>query len=222
MRYKPSVPKYKMNIDKRQRGNNLADKYLSRTTFKHYKNKGFTLIELIVGIVVFAISLSIIIQFIGPTERNSADQIHQIKASQLAQSLMDDIMSRAFDEQSDHIDGSYRCNDDVDGVPGFQPPERICTNLNSLGPDNGEVSRADFDDVDDFHNYTVTFNADGTPVDTLENFDRTYEQFDVVVEVTQVRDPDIQTFGRSVKQITITVTTPLETEITFTVFRVNY
>ena len=73
--------------------------------------RGFTLIELIIGIVVFTIIMLVIIGVIGPQSRLSIEPIWQIRASELAQSLLTEINAKSFDEQSDHSGGNTRCNE---------------------------------------------------------------------------------------------------------------
>jgi MSHA pilin protein MshD len=177
--------------------------------------QGFTLIETIVGIVVFSISLSIITSLIVPAERNSVDQIHQIKASELAQALMDDIMSRAFDENSDMAGGRIRCGENG----------TVCTAANALGPDEGN-NRLAFDDVDDFNGYNQLVDT------SSNNLDGGYSSF--TINVTVNYPPDNNNDGNDdelglanglAKRIDITVTTPAGTagtQITYTVYKTNF
>ncbi len=60
---------------------------------------------------MLSISLSIVSILIAPTEQKSADQILQVKAAELGQSLLNDISSRAFDEKSDMVGGLLRCDE---------------------------------------------------------------------------------------------------------------
>ena len=172
------------------------------------KNRGFTLIEMIIGIVVFSLSLSIILSLIGPAEENSADQIHQIKASELAQSLIDDIMSRSFDENSDRAGGLIRCDDNQNGTADI-----ACTSV--MGPDAGEDTRSDFDDVDDFHNYSEKIDSTDDPLDGG------YASFEILVTV-QYDGVKVRLAQRLAKRISVTVTTPLGTAIEFTVYKANF
>lgn len=184
------------------------------------KKNGFTLIELIIGIVVFAISLSIILQLILPTERNSADQIHQIKAAQLGQALLDDIMSRSFDENSNRAGGILRCNEDWDRSGAIDANEQ-CSSINATtGVVNqtelDENTRIDFDDVDDFHGYNNS-------VDSLtQNLAQGYNDFTINVQVLGNRGGDIGLANSLAKRITVTITTPLNTEIAFTAYKTNF
>ena len=63
------------------------------------RNRGVTLIELIIGIVVLAISLSIITAVLGPLYIKSADPWHQVRAAELGQGLMNEILGKAFDKK---------------------------------------------------------------------------------------------------------------------------
>lgn len=177
------------------------------------KVTGFTLIEIIIGMVVFAISLAIIMPYLAPAEKNSADQIHQIKAAQLAQALMDDIMSRAFDENSIMAGGLLRCDEDKNENNVIDGDEKACTRL--IGTDGPEeTSRSTFDDVDDFHNYSEKITA------TDSDLDGSYQNFTINVTVAFATGLPLSKW--LIKRITIVVTTPLGTDITFTVFKVNF
>lgn len=183
-------------------------KFVLIKTLKLNKARGFTLVEMIIGIVVFSISLAIVSQFIPTTEKNSADQIHQIKAAELGQALLNDIMSRAYDENSDMAGGRWRCNETRDD--GSSLP---CST--NLGPDAGETSRDLFDDVDDFDGFSDKVTA------TNASLDGSYDTFDISVSVIY-NGSVVRVNNLYAKQITITVTTPLGTDITFSAFRANY
>lgn len=170
--------------------------------------QGFTLIELIIGIVVLSVSLSIVSTLIVPAEEKSADNILQIKASELAQSLMTDILSRAFDDNSDMSGGRIRCG---------EPAANACTLSSELGPETGEAGNRNlFDDVDDFHGYNELINASN---DTL---DGGYNQFTVNVTVIYAGDDLGLANNLLAKRITVTVTTPLGTAIAFTSYKANF
>ena len=62
--------------------------------------RGVTLIELIAGIVVLAISLTLITSVLGPLSIKSADPWHQVRAAELGHSLMNEILGKSFDEHS--------------------------------------------------------------------------------------------------------------------------
>ncbi len=179
---------------------------------------GFTLIEIIVGIIVLALSLSIITQMIIPTEQHSADQVHQIKAAELGQSLMDEIIAKAFDENSDKAGSLLRCDEDQDDSGTVEIDEK-CTTV--LGNEEGDV-RADFDDVDDYHGYNNV--DDGLKTSTGDNLHSGYDSFKLSVHVAYDTENVLQlgALNKLAKRITVTVTTPLGTDFEFTNYRANF
>jgi|TARA_B100000809_G_C15119300_1_gene523671 MSHA pilin protein MshD len=172
------------------------------------KQRGFTLVELIAGIVVLTISLSIVSTLIAPAEEKSADNVLQIKASKLAQSLMSDISSRAFDDNSDMSGGRIRCGEPADGT-------NPCTATVDFGPDVGEPNRNFYDDVDDFHDFTEQVNS------TDDRIDDGYSQFIINVSVIYA-GADLDLANDLAKRITVTVTTPLGTAIEFSSHKANF
>lgn len=99
-----------------------------------YRQAGFTLIELVVGIVVMAIALTFLSTvFFGKAGR-SVEPLLQIRAAEFGQALMDEILAKNFDETTP-----------LGGLPACT----VCTAGGSLGSD-GEA-RSNYDDVDDYH-----------------------------------------------------------------------
>ena len=70
----------------------------------------------------------------------------QSRAAALGQALLEEIMSKGFDHNSDFSGGALRC-----GETGAQP----CTDPLLLGPE-GEA-RDRFNDVDDYHQLELNF-----------------------------------------------------------------
>ncbi|MBL0689545.1 MAG: type II secretion system protein [Pseudoalteromonas sp.] len=173
--------------------------------------KGFTLIEIIIGNVVLSIALSIVTTLIAPAEQKSADQILQVKAAELGQSLLNDITSRAFDENSDMAGGLVRCGEPSDGT-------NSCTNEANFGPennDNTESSRGDYDDVDDFHGYSQHINANNEPLHSG------YDNFKIDIKVIY-DGASLGLANMDAKRITVTITTPLGTAIKFATHKANF
>ena len=170
--------------------------------------QGFTLIELIVGIVVLSISLAIVSTLIAPAEEKSADNVLQIKASELGQSMMNDITSRAFDHNSDMSGGLVRCGEPADG-------SNDCTAEADFGPETGETSRSQYNDVDDFDEFEDLVNSTGA------DLDGGYSEFIIHVSVIYA-GADLGLANDLAKRITVTVTTPLGTAIEFTSHKANF
>ncbi len=171
------------------------------------KNSGFTLIEVIIGIVTMSIALSIILTLLLPTAEQSAEQIHQIRAAELGQSLMNEITGKAFDENSDMAGGKYRC--------GEAGPEPTCTGNSDLGPDD-EGSVAQYNDVDDYHGV-----VEGDLI-----LDSLYQGFTVRISVCNDANYDglceSSEDDKTAKLITITITDSFSNPITFATYRTNY
>ncbi|AAZ25895.1 prepilin-type N-terminal cleavage/methylation domain-containing protein [Colwellia psychrerythraea] len=192
-------------------------KYSETATPYSKHTSGFTLIEIIIGIVALSISLSIVSTLIAPAEQKSADQIHQVKAAELGQSFLNDISARAFDQNSDMAGGLVRCGEPNDG-------SNPCTDSGKLGPEdgndgrpnNGEVKRGLFNDVDDFHNYSEKFTGND------EILAKGYNNFTIDIKVIYDGLSLGLSNNRSAKKITVSVTTPLGTEIQFATHKANF
>jgi MSHA pilin protein MshD len=87
------------------------------------RQTGATLIELVVSTVIIAITVTAVMMVIAQVARSSADPMHRVQATAIAQAYMDEILSQHLDDP----DG---------GELG--------------GPEPGET-RASFDDVADYH-----------------------------------------------------------------------
>ncbi|EKE85399.1 type IV pilus modification PilV family protein [Idiomarina xiamenensis] len=163
--------------------------------------RGFTLIEIIVGIVVMAIIGTVVTAGMMPLFRQSVDPWQQVRAAELGQSLMNDIMARSYDENSDRSGGQLRCGENT--APSCSA---------SMGPEAGE-SRADYNDVDDYHGLQA---CDAAIADILGNsLASDFSGFCVNVSVAETQS------NRS-KLIQIAVTTPTNEIIRFASYRGNW
>ncbi|WP_340676979.1 type II secretion system protein [Paraglaciecola sp.] len=184
-------------------------------------SSGFTLIELVIGIMVFAIAISLFLSLIVPQARRSVDPMLQVRASELAQSLMSEIASKAFDENSSRHGGTSRCNENSNN----------CTVSRLLGEDLGE-SRNTYNDVDDYNGLNesgaIIQNSLGASISLDGSL--LYEGFSAQVSVYYDDDmdgiDDAITGGPNnignTKLIRITVTTPTGENIIFSSYRSNY
>lgn len=114
--------------------------------------RGFTLIELLVFIVSIGLALTGMIVGVAATSERSVDPLFRVRATQLAYTYLEEIMSREFDENDTAVSSStLTVKPDPDtsscGDPYFGDG---CTQWAGFGPDSGET-RASFDDVDDYH-----------------------------------------------------------------------
>ena len=190
------------------------------------KYQGFTLIELVVGMVAFSIALVLFTSLIVPQAKKSVDPIFQVRAAELGQSLMNEVLAKSFDEESNRVGGSLRCNDKDDDDNVIQ----ACTTSDKLG-DDGE-SRDNYDDVDDYDGFTAA-NSD---IKNALNEDITLDGSTIYsgfsVSVTVVYDDDMDGIDNllesgsddpgNTKLITVTVTTPNDEDIIFSAYRSNF
>ena len=102
------------------------------------RNQGFTLIEIVVGIVISAVSLTMLYSLIYPQIVRSVEPMLQVRAAELGQAIVEEILAKPYDERS---------------PTGGSPPCNPCTISTDFGSDSGEGTRAEFDDVDDFDTY---------------------------------------------------------------------
>jgi len=176
-----------------------------------HKIKGFTLIELIIGIVMLAIALSIITALIAPQAQKSAEPIIALRASELGQSLMNEIQSKSFDEHSDRSPPFKRCGEISLGA-------EACTAPTDLGADNSET-RTSYNDVDD---YIALSNQPIT--DSLGEVLAQYSDFNVAIDVEYDSDFNESTNndGTTFKRITIEVTSSLGEVYGFSAYKGNY
>ena len=131
--------------------------------------RGLTLIEMVLTIVILAISLIIITGILSSGVGRSSDTTLEIRSAALAQSYLDEILSKRFDERSH--------------PRGIPPCRTNCTTFANFGPDSGEDDRSDYDDVDDYHELDEG-QGQVNPLQDSTGAERTgYENFRVRVSV---------------------------------------
>jgi MSHA pilin protein MshD len=176
---------------------------------------GFTLVEMTITIVILAIALVGVASMVGLGTSNSANTLVQTRAVALAESYLDEILGRRFDERSAAsgldpcfgLSGGDKCSDEVD-----------------FGPDGGESSRDEYDDVDD---YDGLKEGDGEvpPIADAEGATRVeYTNFHVEVSVRYAGDdPVLGLTETDAKLVTVTVTSrDQDNGWEFSAYRSNY
>jgi MSHA pilin protein MshD len=108
--------------------------YRSSLITPHHQ-RGFSLVELVIGLVVMSIALVTLTTVLYPQFVRGLDPIFQIRAAELGQSLADEILGKAFDQLT---------------PVGGQPPCNPCSAV--MGSEAGE-NRTTFNDVDDYNDY---------------------------------------------------------------------
>ncbi|GAA5218989.1 prepilin-type N-terminal cleavage/methylation domain-containing protein [Corallincola platygyrae] len=198
--------------------------------------RGFTLIEVIVGIVVLAIALTLMTTLLFPQAERSVDPFHQVRASELGHSLLNEILTKKFDECSNHTgdvrsdldctnnpSGSYRCDEAGPSgvfIPCIDTIPRCPSSTISSATEEGANNRVNYDDVDDYHCLDQSGdeieNALGEP---LVDFYHNYR-----VQVLVAYDGNALGFAnnRAAKRVSIRVTLPSGEQIDFSGYRGNY
>lgn len=192
--------------------------------------KGFSLVELVVGIAVMAIVMMIMNTMLVSQSKDALEPLYRLRASQLGQSIMQDILTRAYDENADHNGGRYRC-DEIWGSTSLwydatnsqwtsegEPQVVPCTDESSYGIDSGETvgEHQSFNDVDDF--ITDGFESAVGYGDVLgEDLLSQYANYAVSIDVQSVTLSEI-----TAKKVIVIISTPSDENIRFSVIKGNY
>ncbi|NQZ08963.1 MAG: prepilin-type N-terminal cleavage/methylation domain-containing protein [Algicola sp.] len=179
------------------------------THLKSAKNQsGFTLIEMIAGIVIMAISMTALTSVLYPYAVGSTDPIFQVRAAELGQSLLNEITGKSYDENTD-LNTGIRC-----GEAGT-----ACTAVVALGKDDGETTASTFDDVDDYDEY----DHEDAQLDSANAYDTLYSGFTFIVTVNYDGNYD-GTFdsNTSAKRIDIEIVTPGKQSFKFAAYKGNF
>jgi len=164
---------------------------------------GYSLIELIITIVVTSIVIIIFYSVFAPNQRNSVSPVIQVKAAELGQSYLEEIILKRFDENSP-IGNAVRCN---------QTPALLC---GAITNEEGISNRPLFDDVDDYHGL-----SDQPAKDALGNNRVGFANFKVDI-VVDYAGGDFGLSVQDLKRVQVTVTTPLGETFIFSQYKGNF
>lgn len=180
------------------------------------RQRGFSLVEMVVTIVVMAIVLTGVALVFYTTVRQSPEPLLNMRAAALGQAYLDEILPKRYDENSGQ-GGIPRC-DSTD--PGAKPcSTTLGPDVSPTNPPNPET-RAQYDDVDDYNGLN-----ESPPRDALGNVLPGYANYRVQVSVVYAGNgPDGLGLAnlQDAKLITVTVTTPSGDRMVFSAYRVNY
>lgn len=194
------------------------------------KVRGFTLIEIIIGIVVLSIALTGGLSLLISQVDAYRDPLIKEKSVQIAKRVVHEIQIRAYDEKSDIGGGIFRCSETVGGISR-------CSAEAEYGTDPGELMLDTLDDVDDFdtaklclklsgsyscsdNNYlpVVYFFSDAADEATQKKYNDYYAGFLVKIEVVPAK---ISGDADSAKKITVTVRQSDGLEIEYSFIKAN-
>jgi MSHA pilin protein MshD len=162
------------------------------------RQAGFTLMELVVGMLVMGIAITMMTSMLFPQADRAAQTLHRVRSAELAHGILNEIWGKRFD-QNTNANG---------GVPACGSPLGLACST-TMGRE-GE-NRNDFNDVDDYNGLTHT--------DLMLNSAQTYAAFypNYQLNVTVTLGTVVNT-----KLITIDVTMPAGEVITYQAVRSNY
>lgn len=120
----------------------------TRRPLRPARRRGFSLLEVVVSAMLVGVLLVAAMRTVGASIFAQNRVGEQSIGQWLADGLLSEVVARAYKEDAA---------------------------LSELGPDSGEVSKADFDDVDDFCNWSESPPqlAGGTPMPDLDGWTRT-------------------------------------------------
>ena len=195
------------------------------------KVRGFTLIEIIIGIAVLSIALTGGLSLLISQVDAYRDPLIKEKSVQIAKRVVHEIQIRAYDEKSDIGGGIFRCSETVGGI--FLGD---CSAEAEYGTDPGELMLDTLDDVDDFdtaklcpklsgsyscsENYlpVVYFFSDAADEATQKKYNDYYAGFLVKIEVVPAK---ISGDADYAKKITVTVRQSDGLEIEYSLIKAN-
>ena len=198
------------------------------------KVRGFTLIEIIIGIVVLSIALTGGLSLLISQVDAYRDPLIKEKSVQIAKRVVHEIQIRAYDEKSDIGGGIFRCSETVGGISLGD-----CSAEAEYGTDPGELMLDTLDDVDDFdtaklclslklsgsyscsdNNYlpVVYFFSDAADEANQKKYNDYYAGFLVKIEVVPA---NISGDADSAKKITVTVRQSDGLEIEYSFIKAN-
>jgi len=135
---------------------------------------GFTLLEALFAASVLAVVVAAVTQSIVAGQMQTYDAMHSARAVALTEAMMEEILVLPYDDPEGGV---------------------------VIGPDAGETTRQQFDDIDDYHGFT---EAAGTLTDAEGNlYNDLYQGFTRSVTVA-TGSVDVAAFGAAQNGLTIT------------------
>ncbi|NLQ23829.1 type II secretion system protein [Shewanella sp. S-1] len=177
----------------------LLGKASVKASKKAKPQQGFTLIELVIGMLVIGIAIVMLTSMLFPQADRAASTLHRVRSAELAHSVMNEIWGKRYDQNTNANGGAPACG---------SPLGSNCSTL--LGPEFGE-SRNNFNDVDDYNG----LNETATMLNSTQTYANAYHNYRLSVTVANGA-------VSNTKLVTINVTTPDNEVITYNMVRSNY
>ncbi|MDD1792052.1 type II secretion system GspH family protein [Enterovibrio sp. ZSDZ42] len=175
--------------------------------------RGYTLVELIIGIVVFGVAMVLISTTLFPMFAKSANPHFEARAAALGQAVMNQVLARQFDRNSDPNGSRWRCDEGADALlaQGIISPNPVptCTPT-PLSANEGFIATEDYigcwgdssvctrpyrgtlshlvgGTADDYRGFTVDINVvyDNSTFDDSTGNSKLYKRIDMAVDTGQ-------------------------------------
>lgn len=182
---------------------------------------GFSLIELIMIIVILSFLTAIMVPFIQSFLR-SPDPMFRQQAISIGQALMDEIISKKWDENTPVGGGPVRTSESPSGSRGLLAGDPQASTITGTAE---EASRPVYDDIDDYDGFSETddfYDQTGNLAVSLSGFSRSAAVTYIASNTTtiQAATPAGTTAGGELnatdtKRVVVTVTSPLGETFTF-------
>ncbi|MEW5967353.1 MAG: prepilin-type N-terminal cleavage/methylation domain-containing protein [Pseudomonadota bacterium] len=132
--------------------------------------RGFSLVELLVFIVVVGVAVTGVLAVYSQTARSSADPVVHKQALAIAESLLEEALSKPY----------THCDPDDANADTAASPSDCATLPEALGPEAGETRGAGLvplDNVNDYHGLALAGISDvaGTAVPGLDGYSATVQ-----------------------------------------------
>jgi MSHA pilin protein MshD len=205
-------------------------------------HSGLSLIEVIIFILILSIALGAIISVYIYTTRHSANTLFTLKTVELSQALMDEILSKAYDENTPVGGGCVKGYASTSCTSSTTAQALLVSNF---GINTGET-RSRFDDIDDYHDLAycgagvTTADLDASCSGTCSTLiDETgadistkYAGYSVCIKISfagsemntlsATTGSTVTVNNNDAKRIDLIVQDPLDARLIYTAYKTNY
>ncbi len=111
-----------------------------------YLQRAFSLLELLIGILVFGLGMLFVSSTLFPMLSKSADPVYEARAVAVGQSVLSQILALQFDQNSDPNGSQWRCDENADAIlkRGGLSPQVVPACSRLLGQGKSLISVGDY------------------------------------------------------------------------------